>query len=114
MEGLSDSPIVLYSKGTLTVNEYPRSVGIIGARRCSDEGKDKAIELTADEVRRQSAIISGMAKGIDSYAHTAAIKSEGYTVAVLGNGPNICYPKEHQKLYDSIINKGCVLSEYPP
>ena len=55
-----------------------------------------------------------MAKGIDSYAHTAAIKSGGYTIAVLGNGPDICYPKEHERLYEEISVSGCILSEYPP
>ena len=46
--------------------------------------------------------ISGMAKGIDSYAHTAVLKSEGYTIAVLGCGADICYPVEHQELYEKI------------
>ena len=55
-----------------------------------------------------------MAKGIDSYAHTAALKNEGYTIAVLGNGVDICYPEEHERLYEEIARKGCVLSEYPP
>ena len=55
-----------------------------------------------------------MAKGIDAYAHTAAIKNGGYTIAVLGNGPDICYPGEHIHLYEMIIKNGCVMSEYPP
>lgn len=55
-----------------------------------------------------------MAKGIDSYAQTACIKNNGYTVAVLGNGPDICYPEEHRSLYESIIRFGCIISEYPP
>jgi DNA processing protein len=111
---LLDMPILLYAKGTLKINEYPRSVGIIGARRCSREGKEKAILAVARELKKEAAIISGMAKGIDSYAQTAAIKNGGYTVAVLGNGADICYPKEHERLYEEIIVKGCVLSEYPP
>ena len=53
-----------------------------------------------------------MAKGVDSYAHTAALKKEGYTIAVLGSGVDICYPEEHQRLYEEIVQKGCVLSEY--
>ena len=48
------------------------------------------------------------------YAHTAAIKEGGYTIAVLGNGPEICYPKEHERLYEEISKNGCILSEYPP
>ena len=55
-----------------------------------------------------------MAKGIDSYAHTAALKSHGYTIAVFGNGVDICYPKEHARLYEEIAEHGCIVSEYPP
>ena len=111
---LPDMPVLLFAKGNLRVNEFEKTMGIIGARRCSREGKEKAIALTYEAIRDQKAIISGMAKGIDSYAHTAAIKGNGYTIAVLGNGPDICYPAEHQALYDEIASHGCILSEYPP
>ena len=76
--------------------------------------KEKSITTAEKAVKNKSAVISGMAKGIDSYAHTAAIKGNGYTIAVLGSGPDICYPKEHEKLYEDIVKTGCVLSEYPP
>ncbi|MGX8714854.1 MAG: DNA-processing protein DprA [Lachnospiraceae bacterium] len=111
---LPDMPILLYAKGTLKINEYSSTVGIIGARRCSREGKEKAILKAEREMIQGAAIISGMAKGIDAYAQTAAIKNGGYTIAVLGNGADICYPKEHERLYEEIIANGCVLSEYPP
>lgn len=111
---LPDMPIVVYVKGDLRINEFTRSVGIVGARRCSREGKQRTVMQTEEEVRSGAAIISGMAKGIDSYAHTAAIINNGYTVAVLGNSPDICYPKEHSKLYFEIIEHGCILSEYSP
>ena len=55
--------------------------------------------------RKQTAVISGMAKGVDSYAHTACLKAKGYTVAVLANGLDICYPSEHEKLKECIENK---------
>ena len=70
--------------------------------------------MATEVVNKNIAAISGMAKGIDSYAHTAAIKEGGYTIAVLGNGPEICYPKEHERLYEEISKNGCILSEYPP
>lgn len=111
---LPDMPIVLYGLGNLKINEYARSIGVVGARRCQTEGKESSIEITKTELSKGAAVISGMAKGIDSYAHTAAIMNEGYTIAVLGNGPDICYPKEHEKLYAEIIKHGCILSEYPP
>lgn len=112
--GLPDMPFVLYARGSLQINNYKKAIGIVGARRCSAGGKQSAIMIAYDEVGKGAAIISGMAKGVDSYAHTAALKKEGYTIAVLGNGVDICYPIEHEKLYEEIAAKGCVLSEYPP
>ena len=113
-KGLVDVPALLYVKGELRINEYVDSVGIVGARRCSHEGKEKAIIAAERAVSENKVVISGMAKGIDSYAHTATIKGNGYTIAVLGSGADICYPKEHEKLYEEIIKTGCILSEYPP
>jgi DNA protecting protein DprA len=111
---LRDLPVVLYVKGSLRINDFHKSLGIVGARRCTAEGKKRAIDRAMEGVVQNEAIISGMAKGIDSYAHTAAIKASGYTVAVLGSGVDICYPKEHKRLYEEITIHGCVLSEYPP
>ena len=113
-KNLKDMPIVLYLKGMLVINGFRNSIGIIGARRCTIEGKQTAIDISAKAAETNTAVISGMAKGIDSYAHTAAIKSHGYTIAVLGNGADICYPKEHERLFEEITEHGCVLSEYPP
>ncbi|AHM57216.1 protein Smf [Peptoclostridium acidaminophilum DSM 3953] len=55
-----------------------------------------------------------MAKGIDGYAHTACIKSGGYTLAFMGGGADVCYPSEHRTLYERITESGAVVSEYPP
>ena len=107
-----DSPIILYYKGC--VRNMEKTVGIVGARRCTQEEKFKVKEITEQYVSDHTAIISGMAKGIDSYAHTACLKTGGYTVAVLGNGLEICYPCEHRKLMEQIAEKGLLISEYPP
>ena len=112
--GFPDLSVLLYLKGNLRINNFQRSVAIVGARRCSVEGKEKAIETALNAAHAGFAVISGMAKGIDSYAHTAVLKANGYTIAVLGNGADICYPKEHDKLYNEIALHGCILSEYPP
>ena len=112
--GLSDMPVVLFIKGNLTINTYKETIGIVGARRCTPDGKQNAVTLASTAADAGITVISGMAKGIDSYAHTAALKADGYTIAVLGNGPDICYPKEHIKLYELIAEKGCILSEQPP
>ena len=109
---LEDAPVVLYYKGHFQDMKDP--VAIVGARRCTQEAKYKAVNLAEQYTKSGQTIISGMAKGIDSYAHTACLKAEGYTVAVVGNGLDICYPSEHKKLMDCIIEKGVLLSEYPP
>ena len=59
-------------------------------------------------------IISGGAKGIDGYAHTAAIRNGLRTIAFVGTGPDLCYPKEHSELFEQICEHGMILSEYPP
>lgn len=90
------------------------TAAIVGARRCSSYGKEATTQLAHHLSDQNIAIISGMAKGIDSYAHTATIKSGGYTVAVLGTGPERCYPIEHQELMNKIIETGAVISQFPP
>lgn len=109
-----DMSVLLYTRGLLKINEYDNSTGIVGARRCTAAGKSRAIDNAAEAMKINGAVISGMAKGIDSYAHTAALKLHGYTIAVLGNGVDICYPKEHIRLYEKIAEHGCIVSEYPP
>ena len=91
-----------------------QTVGIVGARRCSQEAKQKTVFLASEYAKTQIAVVSGLAKGIDSYAHTACLNVGGYTIAILGNGLDICYPGEHHKLMKCIEEKGLLLSEYPP
>lgn len=105
-------PKHLFVKGKIP--EQSRiSVGIVGARECSPYGRDMArmfgYRLAAAGVN----VISGMARGIDGWAHQGALESGGETFAVLGCGVEICYPAEHHRLYDSIVNHGGILSEFP-
>lgn len=109
---LPKSPILLYYRGTILKNSI--GIGIVGSRRCTEYGKQVSIEASEFFARNNVPIISGMAKGIDSYAHTACLNSGGYTLAFLGNGVDICYPKEHIKLMERIIEKGAVISQYSP
>ena len=104
-------PILLYYKGNII--DKP-GIAIVGSRRCSSYGKRVAVEAAEFLAANDIGVISGMAKGIDSYAHTACINAKGYTIAFLGNGLDICYPKEHDKLMESIIENGAVISEYAP
>ena len=111
---LPEMPLLLYAKGDLRINTFKCSLGIIGARRCTPSGKDLSISLARKAVEQGICVISGMAKGIDSYAQTAGLKNNGYTIAVLANGLDICYPPEHAALMDRLAADGTVISEYPP
>lgn len=108
------APILLYTKGTICPDKLKKSVGIVGARRCTQADKQVTIETATSYVERGYSVVSGMAKGVDSYGHTVCLNNNGYTVAVLGNGLDICYPKEHLRLMESIEEHGLLLSEYPP
>lgn len=108
----NDSPILLYYKGN--IREDLKGIAIVGSRRCSEYGKQVTIETAKYLAKNDVPVISGMAKGIDSYAHTACLKEGGYTLAFLGNGLDICYPAEHINLMESIIDNGAVISQFPP
>ena len=86
----------------------------MGARRCTQEAKKYCAEITRECISNDEIVISGMAKGIDACAATVCINSGAYTVAIVGNGLDICYPAEHERLMERIKEKGVVLSEYPP
>ena len=74
---LPEMPLLLFAKGNLRINRFQRSLGIIGARRCTPSGKDLSISLARKAVEQGICVISGMAKGIDSYAQTAGLKNNG-------------------------------------
>lgn len=108
---IKDCPILLYYRGKLS-NENGIAIG--GSRRCTEYGKRVTVEVATFLAKNGITVISGMAKGIDSYAHTACLKNLGYTMAYLASGVDICYPKEHRELYEAIIINGAVISEYKP
>lgn len=107
-----EMPILLYYKGDLIKNSM--GVAIVGARRSSDYGKIVANEAATYLANENIVVVSGMAKGIDGHAHISCIKADGYTVAVMGSGLDICYPPEHMELMERIVEKGVIISEYPP
>jgi len=109
---LPKAPLILYVRGEL--KEFKYSVAIVGSRRCTEYGKNVTVELAEALSLNKIPIISGMAKGIDSYAHTIAINNNNYTIAVLGTGVDKCYPKEHITLMNKIIEKGAVISQFEP
>ena len=91
-------------------------IAIVGARKATEYGKKVALKLSEDLSKRKIVIISGLAKGIDSYAHIGTLNVQnGRTIAVLGSGIKEIYPKENIELARQIIrNGGCLISEYSP
>lgn len=89
-------------------------VAIVGARDCSLYGREVARNFAACLAANGVAVLSGMARGIDGWAHQGALEGGGKTYAVLGNSAEICYPCEHARLYRSILRRGGILSEYEP
>ncbi len=113
LRNLVDYPKHLFVKGTLP-GENRVSVGIVGARNCSYYGRDMARLFGYRLAAAGVDVISGMAKGIDGWAHQGALEGGGRTFAVLGCGVDVCYPPIHQRLYGSITRSGGVLSEFVP
>lgn len=108
-----DRPYGLFYKGILP-NRNTTKIAIVGARNASAYGRTKTEEIVEAFVEENVTIISGMARGIDSASHARALLNNTFTVAVLGCGVDICYPKENRNLYENIAAKGCLLSEFPP
>ncbi|MBN1458952.1 MAG: DNA-protecting protein DprA [Armatimonadetes bacterium] len=114
LKDLRHPPPVIYLKGSLRP-EDARAVAIVGARQVDDAGRELANQLAADFSLRGFAIVSGLARGIDTAAHQGALSSEqGRTVAVLGNGLSHIYPPENLELAACIAAHGCLLAEVPP
>ena len=105
-------PIVLFYKGDIEILKNKRTLGVVGARKATDYGL-YATEKIVRELDKNIVVISGLAKGIDTAAHSAAIKYNLKTIAFLGCGINYIYPQENYQLYKDIEENGLILSEYP-
>lgn len=108
-----DKPEVLFYKGRLPDKDKP-IVAMVGARACSNYGRTMAKKIAGELAYNNVQIISGMARGIDTYSQLGAVEAGGATFAVLGCGVDICYPTENIELYENIIKTGGIISEYPP
>jgi DNA processing protein len=107
-----DPPIVLFALGRTELMPTP-SIGVVGTRSPTPYGLAAAERLSADLSRAGLTIVSGMARGIDTSAHLAALKEGGDTVAILGCGVDVVYPSNNRRLYEEIAKKGLILSEFP-
>lgn len=110
---ISDPPYLLFFRGKLP-DPSKVSVAIVGARQCSEYGKAMARTAARALAEAGVTVVSGMAAGIDAISHLGALDADGETIAVLGNGPDICYPKSSRNLYERLIASGGILSEYAP
>jgi DNA processing protein len=113
LKQIPDPPLVLYVRGDVKVLSR-HAVAIVGARRPTAYGSQVAQRLSHDLAQRQLVIVSGLARGIDSAAHRGALEAAGKTVAVLGSGIDVIYPRENKRLAEQVIESGALISEFPP
>jgi DNA processing protein len=111
LKNIFDPPILLYVKGRLKKEE--NCIAIVGSRMATSYGRRVAEEMARDLSIRGFTIVSGMARGIDTFAHKGALGVNGRTIAVLGCGIDVCYPPENKRIKEEIIKKGAVISEFP-
>lgn len=113
LKHIYDPPALLFVRGKL-LKEDTRAIGIVGTRNPTSYGLDMTRTLTRDFVRAGVTIISGLARGIDTECHKAALKADGRTIGVLGCGIDIVYPKENGPLIEEMADRGAVVSEFRP
>lgn len=111
---IPDPPLLLFAKGNINYLNHEPKLSVVGTRAYSHEAKAKTNHLLKPIIEKDWLIVSGMAKGIDSFAHKAAIASQGKTIAVLGFGFQHIYPKENIHLMNTLEQEHLLLSEYPP
>ena len=112
LKEIYDLPPVLYVRGELTPDDE-RSVAVVGTRKPSAYGREAAHRLSFDLARSGVTVVSGLARGIDAIAHRAALEAGQRTIAVLGSGVDVIYPREHASLADQILERGALISEHP-
>ena len=112
LKQIPDPPVLLYVRGALP-GEKEVAVAVVGTRVPSAYGKLVTANLSRDLVREGVTVVSGLARGIDTVAHRAALEAGGKTIAVLGSGLDVIYPSENRALASEIAKSGAVVSEFP-
>ena len=111
---IDSPPKEIYCLGNLELLNYEKNIAIIGSRDCSLYGERATKDFAFNLAKEGVCIVSGLARGIDSFAHIGALNAKGKTIAVIGSGLDNIYPRENVKLAQSIIeNNGLIISEYP-
>lgn len=113
LKTIPGAPKQLYFRGDIKLANETTCVAMVGSRHASEYGRYVARKMAGRFAENGITVVSGMAVGIDSYSHLGALEAGGKTIAVLGNGLDICYPSGSVKLKKDIEEKGLILSEYP-
>jgi DNA processing protein len=113
LAAIRDPPPILWTRGHPESLQWPM-VAIVGSRAASPYAIEVARRLARDLALRNVAVVSGMARGVDSAAHLGALDAGGVTVAVFGCGVDVIYPPEHAGLAARICGRGALVSEFPP
>ena len=111
---IPDMPLVLYCTGDPRWLNEPGAVGIVGSRKPTEYGLNAAADIGGELAKNGAIIVSGLADGLDSAGHRAAVKNDCPTIAVMGVPIDRTYPAANAALRQQIERKGCVISEYPP
>ena len=116
LRNTADPPICLFVNGDIHPHALINVAGVVGTRRPTSYGQRIAKEIGRGLSENGVTVISGMAVGIDSMAHWGAIEGGAPTIAVLGCGPDVCYPSSNRRLFQTIVDekKGAIISEYFP
>jgi DNA processing protein len=108
---ISDAPPFLYVRGELRSSE--QAVAVVGSRRASTYGMITTERIATELAEQGITVVSGMARGIDTAAHRGALKGGGRTIGVLGCGIDVVYPPENRKMFDAVVERGALVSEFP-
>ncbi len=113
LAAIDDPPLVLFALGRVDLLQEQQLFGIVGARMASNTSINRAYSIARDLARNRLIVVSGLALGIDYYAHKGALDIGGATIAVLGNGIDVVYPRSNRSMYERIEKEGLLLSEFP-
>lgn len=114
LRNTADAPILLYYKGILPDWDAVPYIGVVGTRKASAYGLQAAHQMGFQIARCGGIVVSGGASGIDTAAMQGALEAGSPVIGVLGCGVDVVYPRSNRKLFEAVIENGCLISEYPP
>jgi DNA processing protein len=113
LKEVDQPPPVLYMRGAMTLEDH-WAVALVGTRQVTSYGRQVTEELATVLAQSGVTVVSGLARGVDAVAHSAALKAGGRTLAVLGSGVDKIYPPEHRQMAEKIMAQGALISDYAP